>query len=56
MAKPITIPPPGEIRKRIIDRRAEIAQLRRMLKLSAAAERAAELAQQHERKGVAHAR
>jgi hypothetical protein len=43
MANEITIPQPDEIRQRIERRREEIASLKRILKLSCAATRAAEL-------------
>jgi hypothetical protein len=43
----ITVPPPDEIRQRIIDRRAEILELKRLLKMSQTAERAEELARQN---------
>jgi hypothetical protein len=56
MENTITVPPPEEIRRRIQSRRAEISELEKLLKLSAAAERARELGQQHTRQEVSVAR
>jgi hypothetical protein len=46
MAEPLTIPPPDEIRIQIEARRQEIAELKKLLKVSAVAAKAKEA---HER-------
>lgn len=57
MADNIVIPPPEIIQKRIEDRRAEIAALKRMLQLARTAQLATELERRNEQpEEVAHAR